>query len=171
MCKIIQFPTNRIQKSNGFKNLESLFEICDSLEACNLYLNSAEQLFENGSITENELYTLRRVGRQKRLDLATPAPQEPHETTKPGTYCYTPEMGQKKPDGCQIEATRAYYGKHMYIDTPMTLKGRGITLLKQYKPGDLLTDRKNGWNHYQVTNLAFKKLKEQYTISIECCLD
>lgn len=167
MCKIIQFP---VKESNGYKNLSALFNICESVESCNFYLESVEQLFEDGSITEKELHTLRRIGRQKRLELATPA-QEPQKADEPGTYCYTPEMGQKKPEGCQMEASRAYYGKHMYIDTPMTLKGRGITFLKQYKPGDLCTNRKDGWNHYQVTNLAFEKLKAQYTISMECCLD
>lgn len=166
MCKIIQFP---VKESNGYKNLLALFNICESVESCNFYLESVEQLFEDGSITEKELHTLRRIGRQKRLALAAPA-QEPQKAEKPGTYCYTPEMGQSRPE-CQMEASRAYYGKHMYIDTPMTLKGRGITFLKQYKPGDLYTSRKDGWNHYQVTNLAFEKLKMQYAISMECCLD
>ena len=167
MCKIIQFP---VKESNGYKNMVALFEICDTVESCNFYLESVEQLFQNDSITEKEMYTLRRIGRQKRLKLANPE-QEPLRAEKPGTYTYTPEMGQQKPAGCQMEASRAYYGKHMYIDTPMTLKGRGITFLKQYKPGDLYDSRKDGWNHYQVTNLAFEKLKEQYTISMECCLD
>lgn len=167
MCKIIEFKP---KESNGYKNLSALFNICESVESCNFYLESVEQLFENGSITKKELYTLRRIGRQKRLELATPA-QEPQKAEKPGIYTYTPETGQKEPEGCQMEATRAYYGKHMYIDTPMTLKGRGITFLKQYKPGDLYTSRKDGWNHYQVTNLAFEKLKSQYAISMERCLD
>ncbi len=83
MCKIIQFP---VKKSNGFLNLASLFEICDTLETCNFYLESADQLFKDGSITENELYTLRRIGRQKRLELTAPAPQKPQEAAKPGTY-------------------------------------------------------------------------------------
>lgn len=167
MCKIIQFSA---KKSTGFLNLAALFEICDSLETCNFYLGSTDQLFKDNRITENELYTLRRIGRQKRLELSAPAPQKPQEATKPGTYTYTPEMGQNRPE-CQMEASRAYYGKHIYIDTPIQIKGRGITFLKQYKPGDLSTSRKDGWNCYQVTNLAFEKLKEKYTISMECCLD
>lgn len=167
MCKIIQFP---VKESNGFKNLTALFEICDTVESCNFYLESVEQLFQNGSITEKEMYTLRRIGRQKRLKLANPE-QEPQKAEMPGTYTYTPEMGQKKPEGCQMEASRAHYGKHMYIDTPMTLKGRGITFMKQYKLGEPLDSRKAGWNQYQVTNLAFEKLKEKYTISMKCCLD
>ena len=94
MCKIIQFPKRT--ESNGFKNLKALFEICGSVESCNFYLESAEQLYKSGNVTENELYTLRRIGRQKRLSLANPEP-EPVKADKPGTYTYTPEMGQKEP--------------------------------------------------------------------------
>ena len=70
-------------------------------------------------------------------------------------------MGQEKPEGCQMAATLAYYGKHVFIDTELEIKGRGITLLEQR---DFL-------KRYQVTNLAFEKLKKQYTISMERCLD
>nr|DAU15687.1 MAG TPA: hypothetical protein [Caudoviricetes sp.] len=157
MCKIIQFPK---VGSNGYRNLTALFEICDSVESCNFYLESAERLYKSGNITENELYTLRRIGRQKRMELANP-PQEPQKAAAPGIYRYTPEMGQKEPEGCRIKATRAYYGKHYFINTVVELKGRGITLLEQ----------RDGLNRYQVTNLAFEKLKERYTISMECCLD
>lgn len=169
MCKIIQFP---VKESNGYRNLAALFEICDTLESCNFYLESVEQLYGNGSITEKEMYTLRRIGRTKRLELAAPKKQETETADKPGTYCYTPEMGQQKPD-CQMEASRAYYGEHFFIDTPMELKGRGITFIKKYSPKDFAdpNNKKVGWNEYQVTNLAFKKLKDQYTISMECCLD
>ena len=41
-AQIIQFP---VQHSNGYNNLIQLFEICDSLESCNFYLESVEQLF------------------------------------------------------------------------------------------------------------------------------
>ena len=70
MCKIINFPTNKIQKTNGYKNLAALFEICESAESCNFYLESVKNLYNNGSITEKEMYTLRRIGRQKRKQLA-----------------------------------------------------------------------------------------------------
>ena len=82
-------------------------------------------------------------------------------------------MGQQAPEGCQMEARRAYYGKHFFIDTPLTLKGRGITFIKAYKSQDLAESGqyKTGWNEYQVTNLAYEKLKSQYAISFECCLD
>ena len=170
MCKIIQFPTRT--ESNGYKNLKSLFEVCDSVESCNFYLESSEYLFNNGNISEKELLTLRRIGRQKRLDLAQPK-MDQIKADKPGTYTYTPEMNQEKPYGCQMEARRAYYGKHMYIDTPMQLKGRGIKLMRTYKANELTASGqyKTGWNEYQVTNLAFEKLKNQYAISMECNLD
>ena len=169
MCKIIQFPT---KESNGYKNLKALFEICDNIKSCNFYLESVEYLAENGDISEKEMYTLRRIGRSKRLKLAKAQEQKPVKAEEPGTYCYTPEMGQQKPD-CQMEASRAYYGKHFFIDTPLNLKGRGITFIKTYSPKDFTNpnNQKIGWNEYKVTNLAFEKLQEQYTISMKCCLD
>lgn len=32
MCQIIQCPTNKIENTNGYKNLVALFEICDTIE-------------------------------------------------------------------------------------------------------------------------------------------
>lgn len=87
-AQIIQFP---VQHSNGYNNLIQLFEICSSLESCNFYLESVEQLFQKGYITDKDFCT-------------------------PGHY-------------------------------------------------------RVGWNEYRVTNKAFDKLKEQYTISQEVCLD
>lgn len=101
MCKIIQFPTKKTE-SNGYLNLVALFEICDDVESCNFYLESVEELYNNGNITEKELYTLRRIGRQKRISLANPKP-EAVKAEEPGTYLYTPEMGEQKPDGCEME--------------------------------------------------------------------
>lgn len=153
MCQIITFPTKRIQHTNGYTNLAALFDVCDSVEGCDFYLETVEYLYNNGSITENEKYTLRRIGRQKRLKL---------HKNKAGAYLYTPELEQEKPD-CQIKARNAHYGKHYYIDTHIDLKGRGITLLD--------ADQGDGSKKYQVTLKAFEKLKEQYTISMECLLD
>lgn len=90
MCKIIQFPKRA--ESNGFKNLKALFEICNSVESCNFYLESAEQLFESGSITENELLALRRIGRQKRLSLANPV-SEPVKAEKARDLLLRPGNG------------------------------------------------------------------------------
>lgn len=172
MCKIIQFPKSRINHTNGYKNLVALFEVCDSVESCNFYLEAVEDLWNNENITENELFTLRRIGRQKRIKLATPQ-QEPQKADKPGAYTYTPEMGQEKPKGCQIEASLAFYGKHYFIDTPLELKGRGITFIKKYSSNDLTESGKYkaGWNEYRITTRAFEKLKSQYAISYESCLD
>ena len=115
------------------------------------------------------MYTLRRVGRTKRLELAAPAKQEPVKAEAPGTYCYTPEMGQQKPD-CQMEASLSYYGKHYYINTPLNLKGRGITQIEaNWRKG--CRKQIENWKCYRVTKATYEKLKEQYTISMECCLD
>ena len=169
MCQIIPFPTNKIEPTNGYKNLKALFEICDSLESCNFFLEANEQLFEKGNITQSELYTLRRIGRQKRLELANPKP-EPIKAETPGTYSYTPEMGQEKPEGCQMEAGLCYYGKHYWVDTPLELKGRGITELPTNWVKGCDKDLE-GWRSYRVTKKAFEKLKETYIISMECHLD
>lgn len=160
MCKIIQFPT---KETNGYKNLVALFEVCDNVESCNFYLETVENLYNNGDITEKEMYTLRRIGRQKRLKLATPE-QELTKAEKAGTYFYTPEMGQKKPEGCQMEAGLCYYGGHYWIRTTLELKGRGIT---ENEP----VNNNKSIRNYTVTKRAFEKLKEQYTISMRCCLD
>ena len=64
MCKIIEFPVNRIRKteSNGYKNLKALFEVSASVETCSFYLDTVEELFRKSQITENEMLTLRRIG-------------------------------------------------------------------------------------------------------------
>lgn len=169
MCKIIQFPT---KETIGFLNLKNLFKTCETVESCNFYLESVEHLAASGDITEKEMYTLRRIGRTKRIELAHPKKQEPIKPEQPGTYIYTPEMGQEKPD-CQMEASISHYGNHVYIDTPLEIKGRGITFIKKYSASDFLhsNNHKIGWNAYRVTNAAFEKLKTQYTISMECLLD
>ena len=110
-------------------------------------------------------------GREKRLEMAKPDPIEKEVAEAPGVYCYTPEMGGQKPE-CQMEASRGYYGKHWFIDTPLELKGRGIELIKKYQEKDFCSkDHRVGWNEYRVTNRAFEKLKEKYSILQECLLD
>ena len=59
MCTIIQLPIKKMENTNGYKNLVVLFEVCDSVKSCNVYLESVQDHYENGSITENEMYTLR----------------------------------------------------------------------------------------------------------------
>ena len=158
MCKIIEFKP---RESNGYLNLKALFEICDNIESFNFYLESVEYLYNNGNITEKEMYTLRRIGRQKRISLANPKP-EPVKAEEPGTYLYTPEMGQKAPEQCEMVAGRCYYGNHYWIRTALELKGRGI---RKDEP------TRNGLNNYTVTELAYSKLEKQYKIAYESNLD
>ena len=81
-------------------------------------------------------------------------------------------MGEQKPK-CQIEAERSYYGRHYHIDTPLELKGRGITFDRVLEAKNLTASARYrvGWREYTVTERAFKKLQEQYTISQEVLLD
>lgn len=170
MQKIIQFPIERVKNTNGYNNLKQLFEVCDTLESCNLYLESVEQLYSKGSIIENEMHTLRRIGRQKRLKLAEPEKTAPIKAEAPGTYSYTPEMGQQKPIGCQMEAGLSYGGGHYWVDTPLELKGRGIRQNETHWVNGSRKQLEN-WKSYTVTRKAFEKLREMYAISMEMCLD
>ena len=171
MAQIIRF-TNKNIHSTGYNNFVRFFETCSSVKTCNFYLDSIEILFQRGDISESEMFALRRIGRQKRLKLAQPVEREPVKAEGSGVYTYTPEMGEGKP-ACQMEATRAYYGKHWFVDTPVEIRGRGITFLKKYAETDFCdpSDHMVGWNEYQVTKNAFEKLKAQYSISHEVCLD
>ena len=69
---------------------------------------------------------------------------------------------QQAPTGCDFSADLSYYGKHYFLrplrDGLPHLKGRGITY----------DERRNT---YTVTLRAYDKLKEQYRISFETCLD
>jgi len=86
-----------------------------------------------------------------------------------GLHCYTPEMGDRKPD-VKMEATLLYCGRHYRVDTPIELKGRGITELDTcWIEG--CKKQIEGWRSYRVTVKAFEKLKEQYPISMKCLLD
>ena len=63
---------------------------------------------------------------------------------------------------CDFSASLSYYGKHYYLrplrdDLPQ-LRGRGISYDEQRST-------------YTVTRRAYDKLKEQYRMSFETCLD
>lgn len=148
MCKIIPFP---VQESTGFINLKQFFEVSGTVKTTEFYLGTAEELAKQNKITQSELLTLRRIGRQKlkALESQTAAP-----VAAPGLYMYTPEMGQEKPE-CQIDASLSYYGDHWFLTTKLSLKGRGIRLDKA----------ENDTNYYIVTERAFEKLKTEYSIS------
>lgn len=172
MAQIIRFPVKTQAASSGYDNLSRLIAVAATKEVLNFYVESIEQMKESGNLLDGEVQKLTELGREKRLEMEKPNPVEKESVENPGVYCYTPEMGQKKPD-CQMEASRGYYGGHWYIDTPLEIKGRGITFLKKYADKDFCVpgNYRVGWNEYRVTNRAFEKLQEQYTISQELFLD
>lgn len=172
MGKIIQFPVKKQAVSNGYDNLARLIAVTTTLDSLNFYIESIRQMEEKGYLLDGEAEMLTEQGRKKRLEISRPDPQEPERVEGVGVYSYTPEMGQQKPE-CQMEAQLSYYGKHYFVDTPLKLKGRGITLVKQYEEKDFCApgNHRVGWYEYRVTKNAFAKLKEQYSISMECLLD
>ena len=172
MGKIIQFPVKKQVVSNGYDNLVGLIDAAITLDILNIYIESIQRMEEKGYLFDGEAEKLIEQGRKKRLEISGPDPQEPERVEDAGVYSYTPEMGQQKPE-CQMEASLAYYGKHYFVDTPIELKGRGITLLRQYEEKDFCTpgDHKVGWYEYCVTKKAFEKLKAEYSISMERLLD
>lgn len=87
-----------------------------------------------------------------------------------GLTSYYPEMGEKKPEA-QIEARLSHYGKHWYLSTRLTLKGRGIKFVRTNTAADMRPGSyRVGWNEYCVTELAFEKLCKEYAISTESLL-
>lgn len=90
-----------------------------------------------------------------------------------GFLGYHPEMGEARPVA-HMEARLSHYGKHYFVDTPLTLKGRGIEHLGAYTAARLVGGEKNrrcGWNEYKVTLKAMEKLQATYRISSEMLLD
>ena len=86
-----------------------------------------------------------------------------------GVHSYYPELGERKPE-VKMEASLGYSGSHYAVDTPLDLKGRGITLLDaSWVPG--CQKEVEGWKSYRVTKKAFEKLKAQYPIAMERLLD
>ncbi len=83
------------------------------------------------------------------------------ETAAIGTHCWTPEMGQSKPD-TQIESNLSHYGKHYFLATRLELSGRGV---------EQRSDHSDGRKRYKVTIKAYEKLEQQYSISRAAHLD
>lgn len=83
------------------------------------------------------------------------------QATAPGEYSYCYEM-QQAPTGCDYSADLAYYGKHYFLrplrDGLPPLHGRGITYDAEHST-------------YMVTLRAYDKIKAQYKIKRETCLD
>jgi hypothetical protein len=83
---------------------------------------------------------------------------------------FYPEMNEKAPEAVVGQAIIGHYG-NWYIETPLTLKGRGITFLKKYQSNEL-TEKgqyKTGWNSYRVTDRALENLP--YRFAREALLD
>lgn len=172
MAQIIRFPVKAQAVSSGYDNLSRLIAVAATKEVLNFYVESIEQLEKSGKLLDSEAQKLTEQGRKKRLEMAKPVPIEKEVAEAPGVYRYIPEMGGQKPE-CQMEASRGYYGKHWFIDTPLEIKGRGIEFVKKYQEKDFCNpeDHRVGWNEYMVTNRAFEILKTKYSISQECLLD
>lgn len=176
---MIQFPAATVrhpaeeQHSNAYCNLLKFFDLCTTTRECSFYLEAAETSAGMGYLSETELLTLRRIGRQKRQSLAQPEPEPKRETaTAPGVYVYTPEMNEQEPDGIEMRASLSHCGKHYHVCTPHELRGRGIT--KDERPPrwkDGTREARENWQCYTVTTRAFEKLKTQYKISMESLLD
>lgn len=86
---------------------------------------------------------------------------------------YYPEMNEARPADTQIDATMARFSDHYYLETPLTLKGRGIKHEGVLRADELVESarHKAGWNEYRVTEAAFRKLDAAYKISMEFLLD
>ena len=166
---IIQFPQ---AQSNAFLNLTRLIALASDNQAVEQYAEVMAVCHEDNMFYSGEVEKLQEQIRERRLENVRPKERPAVVPEKPGLYCYTPEMGEKKPE-CQIEAHRSFYGDHHYIDTKLSLKGRGIkhNRVLEEKHLSKSAQYKVGWNEYIVTERAFEKLQEQYTISQELLLD
>lgn len=169
MAAIIQFPQ---RESNSYRNLTRLIDLADNTAALGFYTEALVVGIEEGNFLPGEQEKLTEQIRSKRLDLTRPETRPAVKGEKPGLYLYCPEMGESRPD-CQIVAQRSYYGKHFHISTPLSLKGRGITFDGVKEEKNLTASGKfmAGWNEYTVTERAFEKLQEKYSISQESLLD
>lgn len=86
---------------------------------------------------------------------------------------YYPEMGEAKPADVQGNITLSRDGKHWFIETPLSLKGRGI-LFEQVLQAKNLTERgqyKAGWAVYRVTRAAMNTLVKEHNFAREALLD
>ena len=89
-----------------------------------------------------------------------------------GLKSYYPEMKEAKPVA-EIEASLSHYGKHWFLKTKLTLKGRGITFRRTLTASDVCGPRVAelvGTHEYKVTEAAFEKLCEKYSVSSESLL-
>ena len=85
---------------------------------------------------------------------------------------YCPEMNETKPEATQIDAQLSHYGKHWFLRTPLTLKGRGVVHLGVETVESLVpqAQHKAEWNKYKVTEKAFDAICERYNVATESLL-
>lgn len=159
-------------KSTVAGNLEQLVQAADSTGQLAFYDGTVESCKTNNFLLVGEYELLKDLIRAKRLKIAEEEKKAAEDVKGPGLYCFTPEMGEQRPN-CQIVAMRSYYGKHYHIYTQLPLKGRGIEFVKVLTAHEASesTCRMIGSNEYLVTACVFEKLKKRYSISMECCLD
>ncbi|MBD5504578.1 MAG: hypothetical protein HDR09_12850 [Lachnospiraceae bacterium] len=168
MAKILEFPKQVQKMSPGYHNLTRLIDIVDGIAELQFYAESAVVGEEDGKFLPGEYEKLGEQIRKKCRELTEPKKMLQQEVTGPGLYIYCPEMGESRPE-CQMIARMSYSGNHYYIDTPLTLKGQGIKFLEVRESKNLTASGQflTGWNRYKVTERAFKKLQDQYSISME----
>lgn len=169
MAQILEFPK---RYSNAYLNLLQLFNMADDTDVLEEYNQVMQMCNGQGHFLPGEYEDLTERLRIRRLDIARPDVQPAVQAINPGLYVYCPELGQQKPC-CQIEALRSYYGKHHHLETPLELKGKGITadgILEEKNLG-ARSKYKAGWFRYTVTERAFEKILEKYSVSQENFLD
>lgn len=169
MAQIIQFTA---AGSNTYQNLERLIRIAESAEVLEFYAKALAVSYEEGRLFSGEEQALSGQIRNRLQEVGRPDQKPAQDADAPGVYIYCPEMGEQKPD-CQIEAQLSYYGKHYYLYTPLELRGKGIVMKGVLEENNLTASGKyrTGWLEYKVTERAFNRLKEKYSISMESWLD
>lgn len=174
MAKILEFPKQAQKMSAGYHNLSRLINLVDNMAELEFFAEAAVVGEEDGKLLPGEYAKLGEQIRSKGRELTKPEKKTVmvQEVTGPGLYIWCPEMGEGQPE-CQIRARIGHYGTHYYLDTPLTLKGRGITFLEKHEAKNLTASGQYmaGWNGYKATERAFKKLQEQYSISMESNFD
>lgn len=92
-------------------------------------------------------------------------------TNTTGLVGYHPEMGEARPEA-KIDAQLAHGGKHWYLKTPLTLTGRGVTLIEVLKAENLVPQAKHkaGWFRYKVTDAAFDRICKEHRVATEMLL-
>lgn len=90
----------------------------------------------------------------------------------PNHQSYYPEMGDAKPQA-EIEASLSHYGKHYFLKTRLTLKGRGIKFLGTMTAETLTPQAQHraGTHRYKVTEKAYEKICREHSVSYEILLD